>query len=170
MDQCPEIRTAAPEEFAAASAIIRAAYDEFRPVFTEAQWLVRIAAFSDVWKHPDDAELIAAFVEGTMAGVVLFYPDGSLSKQGEWPPGWAGMLRLAVHPGHRRSGIARALTDECLRRCRERRIATLGLHSANWMPTARAMYERMGFIRSPEFDFYPSANTTGMGYRFELDF
>jgi ribosomal protein S18 acetylase RimI-like enzyme len=100
---------------------------------------------------------------------VTFYADGSRSRQGEWPPGWAGILRLAVPPACRGGGIARGLIEECLRRCRARGIATVALHTTTWMAVARAMYERIGFVRTPAFDFFPRPGVVGMGYRYDFD-
>jgi hypothetical protein len=36
------------------------------------------------------------------------------------------------------------------------------------MAVARAMYERMGFVRAPEFDFQPAPETVVMAYRLDL--
>ena len=45
--------------------------------------------------------------------------------------------------------------DECLRRSRQLGAHTLGLHTTELMAVARGMYERMGFLRVPEYDFHP---------------
>jgi ribosomal protein S18 acetylase RimI-like enzyme len=58
--------------------------------------------------------------------------------------------------------------DECVRRCRERGIATIGLHTTETMDIARRMYERMGFVRVPEFDFHPAPGVVVMAYRLDL--
>lgn len=58
--------------------------------------------------------------------------------------------------------------DECIRRCRERGIKTIGLHTTDIMEVARAMYERMGFERVPEFDFHPASHIVVMAYRLDL--
>jgi ribosomal protein S18 acetylase RimI-like enzyme len=99
----------------------------------------------------------------------MFYPDGSQSGQGEWPAGWAGILRLAVHPSHRGKGLGRLLTDECIRRCRDAAIPTLALHATSWMSLSRAMYERMGFVRDESFDFVTRSGELALGYRLEVD-
>jgi ribosomal protein S18 acetylase RimI-like enzyme len=98
----------------------------------------------------------------------MFFPDGSVSEQGEWPVGWAGVLRLAVHPAYRGHGIARTLTEECVRRCRDAGIPTLALHATEWMAVSRGMYERMGFVRDESFDFHTRSGVLAMGYRLDL--
>ena len=99
----------------------------------------------------------------------MFYPEGAQSRQGDWPQGWAGILRLAVPPGSRGQGIGRALVEECLVRARRLRVKTVALHSTEWMTVARGMYERMGFVRAPDFDFVPRPGVVGMGYRLDVD-
>jgi hypothetical protein len=36
------------------------------------------------------------------------------------------------------------------------------------MDIARRMYERMGFVRVPEFDFHPAPGIVVMAYRLDL--
>src|SRR5581483_6710642 len=99
---------------------------------------------------------------------VTFYADGSKSGQGEWPAGWAGVLKLAVPPASRGAGIGRALVEECLRRAREAGVDAVALHSTEWMSTARGMYARMGFVREESFDFVPGPGVVGMGFVLRL--
>jgi GNAT superfamily N-acetyltransferase len=168
MPDSRQVRDARPIEFAAASQIIRAAYAEYESVYPPEKWPTMLNRFGDVWARSTDSELIVCVVADRVVGAASFYPDGSASEQGVWPAGWAGLLRLGVDPKVRRSGVARALVDECIARCGKRGIKTLALHSANWMPVARAMYERMGFVADPSFDFHPAPGTVGMGFRLEI--
>jgi len=161
------LRDARAGEAGAASAIIREAYEEFRPLFSAEAFAERIERWTEVQACLADCELIFATAGDSIAGTVMFYPDGSRSGQGGWPSGSAGILRLAVRRDHRRSGIAKALTLECIRRCSERRIATLALHTTEWMPVAKAMYERLGFVRDPDCDF-AIRNGTALGYRLDV--
>ena len=47
-------------------------------------------------------------------------------------------------------------------------VPTLGLHTTEKMSVARGMYERMGFVRVPEFDFHPAPQVVVMAYRLDL--
>ena len=162
------IRDATAAELDQLADLIRASYQEYEPHYPPERWLNYIRAVGDVHSRFGEGELIVAEQDGTLVGTVTFYADGSRSHQGEWPPGWAGILRLAVPPRHRGKGISRALIEECLRRCRARGVATVALHTTTWMAVARAMYERMGFVRTPAFDFFPRPGVVGMGYRLDL--
>jgi len=73
-----------------------------------------------------------------------------------------------VLPEARGLGLARRLTQECIRRCREYGIKTLALHTTDWMPVAKAMYERMGFMRDESFDFVPTSGIYAYAYRLEV--
>ena len=159
------LRDATLDEADAIAAVIKAAYAEYEPNYTTEGWQRYFGILGNVEGHFGRAEVIVAEHEGALAGCVMFYPDGSLSGQGEWPAGWAGILRLAVHPSHRGHGLARALTQECIRRARDAGIDTLALHATAWMAVSRAMYERMGFVRDESFDFVTRSGELAMGYR-----
>ena len=75
---------------------------------------------------------------------------------------------LGVHPDARGRGIGRLLTEECLRRARRAGRGAMGLHTTQPMAIARTMYERMGFVRMPEHDFYPVPGFHVMAYRLPL--
>ncbi|SRR6266545_2361147 len=163
------IRDARPEEVDAAGAVVRAAYQQFESVYPGESWQRYITMVGELSPRTGEGEIIIAERSGELIGCVIFYADGSKSGQGEWPEGWSGVVRLAVLPTARGLGIGRALIDECLRRAREGGAATLALHTTEWMAVARAMYERMGFVRAPEFDFYPRSGVVGLGYRYDLE-
>jgi GNAT superfamily N-acetyltransferase len=161
-------RNARPDELDALSTLIRAAYVEYETSYPPAVWPRYYEAVGNTRDLPAAAELIVAESAGRVVGCVTFYADGRESGQGEWPKGWAGILRLAVPPDQRGAGVGRALVEEAIRRCRERGITTLALHTTVWMDVARNMYERMGFVRDPAFDFHPRPGVIGMGYRLDL--
>jgi ribosomal protein S18 acetylase RimI-like enzyme len=162
------IRDAAPAEADAVSEVIRAAYADLESAYP-ADWARYYEMVVKVERHFESAEIIVAEQAGRLIACVFFYRDGSLSAQGPWPEGSAGVLRLAVVPEARGLGLARRLTDECIRRCREYGIATLALHTTDWMPVAKAMYERMGFVRDASFDFVPRSGVYAYGYRLGIE-
>jgi ribosomal protein S18 acetylase RimI-like enzyme len=161
------IRDARPDEADAVSAVIRDAYAQFESTYP-ADWSRYFEMVVRVERHYENAEIIVAEQAGRLIGTVMFYPDGSLSAQGSWPADSAGVLRLAVIPEARGIGLARRLTDECIRRAREAGIKTVALHTTDWMPVAKAMYERMGFTRDETIDFVPRSGIYAYGYRLEV--
>lgn len=163
-----EIRNARPNELDAVADVIRDAYAEYERLYPPESWQGYFRIVSDVHGLHPEAELLVAEEDGRIVGTVTFFADGALSRQGEWPAGWAGIARLGVSPECRGAGIGRALVEECIRRTRELGLETVGLHTTEWMATARAMYERMGFIHTPDFDFHPRPGVIAMGYRLDL--
>lgn len=114
------------------------------------------------------AELIVAELDGRLVGTVTLYLNLSKPSQEGWPEGWAGIRLLGVDPSYRGRGIGHALMAECLRRCREQSIKTIGLRTNEIMDIARRMYEQMGFTRVPEFDFHPVPGVVVTAYRLDL--
>ena len=111
--------------------------------------------------------MIVSEVGTKLAGTVTLYMNAKDSDE-SWPEGWAAIRLLAVDPQCRRLGIAKALIEECLQRCRKWGIATVGLHTSEIMSVAVQMYENMGFVRAPEFDFHPRPGVIVMAYRLNL--
>ena len=162
------IRDARPDEVDTVGNLILEAYAQFEAAYPADSWSRYYGMVGRMQEHFDAAEVIVAELEGRLIGTVTFYRDGSKSGQGEWPKGWAGVLRLAVLPGHRGLGLGKLLTQECIRRCRDAGIPTLALHTTDWMPLAKSMYERMGFVREPSFDFIPRPGIYAYGYKLDM--
>jgi ribosomal protein S18 acetylase RimI-like enzyme len=161
------IRDARLDEADAIAAVIRASYAQFEATYP-ADWSHYHEVVGHVERHFENGEVIVAAQADRIVGTVMFYRDGSQSAQGPWPRDSAGVLRLAVLPETRGMGLGRRLTEECIRRCREAGIPTLALHTTDWMPVAKAMYERMGFTRDDSFDFVPTSGIYAYGYRLEV--
>ncbi len=162
------VRDAGVEDLDQVSLLIRDAYQEYQANFSPEVWEGYARDIMDVRSRLDTSELIVAENSGRLVGAVTFYPNTSPSDQGGWPAGWTGIRLLAVHPDARGMGIGRALMDECLRRSRLLSATALGLHTTELMGIARGMYERMGFVRVPEYDFQAGPEVVVLGYRLDL--
>jgi GNAT superfamily N-acetyltransferase len=162
------LREARPDELDNVSLLIRDAYQQYENLLPLEAWKYYAEDMMDVRRRLNESQLIVAELDGQLAGTVTLYLDAEHSSQGGWPAGWASIRLLAVHPAYRGRGIGRALINECIRQCRNQGIATIGLHTTEMMDVARRMYERMGFIRVPEFDFHPRPGVVVMAYRLDL--
>jgi len=160
------IRDACLEELDKISLLLKEANQQYKKMLPADVWRYYLGDIMDVRSRWDESQLIVAQVDKRLVGTVTLYLKPS--EESGWPQGWAGIRLLAVHPSYRGCGIGRALMEECLRRCRQAGITTIGLHTAEMMDVARPMYERMGFTRNPEFDFYPRPGTVVMAYRLDL--
>ena len=130
---------------------MRAAYQQYEPVTGSELFSRYIADLLDFERHSRHGQLIVAELDGTVRGSGAFYPDVSVQGLG-WPRGWAGGRALAVHPDARGHGVAQALlaAAECL--ARRHGAPVFALHTASFMTTAIALYDRLGYRRAPEFD------------------
>lgn len=88
--------------------------------------------------------LPAAGVRENLSGYLVADSDGVVGVIGLERDGTSALLRsLAVHPGWRKSGIAAALVDNCLKNARESGIREVYLLTG----TAEKYMERRGFTR-----------------------
>jgi ribosomal protein S18 acetylase RimI-like enzyme len=162
------LREARPDELDAAGAMMVAAYAQYIPQDPPAEWRGYEDEIRNVRRRLAGATLIVADDAGSLAGAVTYYSDASKETNVAWPPSWAVFRLLAVHPDVRGRGIGRLLTEECIRRARVAGRVAVGLHTTHLMSVAREMYERMGFVRVPELDFYPTPTFSVMAYRLTL--
>jgi len=163
-----QIRNATPEELDNVSLLLKRAYQQYKHIIKPAAWRLYLEDIIDVRSRLEDSELIVAELDGKLAGTVTLYLKGSSVNEEGWPEGWAGVRLLGVDPKYRGRGIGHELMEECVRRCKEKGIIAIGLHTTEFMDVARRMYERMGFKRVPEFDFHPSPDVVVMAYQLYL--
>ena len=162
------IRDALSGELDEASLLIRDAYVEYQNSFPPERWKLYLEDIVDVRSRLAVSELIVAELDRQLVGTVTLYLEASSYLHQQCPQGWAAVRLLAVRPAYRGQGIGRALMEECIRRCRVKDIKTIALHTAVIMSAARKMYEDMGFIRAPQYDFQPAPGTVVMAYSLQL--
>jgi GNAT superfamily N-acetyltransferase len=80
--------------------------------------------------------------EGTPAGCVLLY--GETDSLAEF-------RRLWVRPAHRGTGMGRSLTQSVIEKARSQGYETLGLTTPPWADASHALYESMGFEKTPPY-------------------
>lgn len=171
-----EIRDARPEEYDALGELIAGAYEEyapgpeasaeFRAVFDGYRLELR-----DVRSRLDSTDQIVAVLGGALVGGVSYYPPGKMHYENadvKIPSEWSGIRLLGVDPAARGHRVGRLLTEECIRRARAAGAPAIALHTTSLMAVARAMYERIGFTRIPEYDFHPTPDFTVEAYVLSL--
>ncbi|MEU2659288.1 GNAT family N-acetyltransferase [Streptomyces sp. NPDC007325] len=112
--------------------------------------------------------LVAADAEDGIIGGVTFAPGGTA-----WAdiavPGEAEFRMLVVTPAARGRGVGEALVRACLDRARALPgCARLVLSTDAKMVSAHRIYERMGFVRTPERDWQPIPEHSLRTYALEL--
>ena len=121
----------------------------------------------DTAERAAEAELLVADDAGRVVGTVTYCPVGSSFREiaGE---GEGEFRMLAVDPGEQSRGVGRKLVAACVQRARDEGHEALVLSSAPWMTTAHHVYEKLGFERTPERDWSPSAGIDLKTYRLDL--
>ena len=114
-----------------------------------------LAGIGEFGKRPQTQVLVALHDEALVGGVVYF---GDMAQYGSGGsatavPNAAGIRLLAVRPSARGLGVGKALTAACIARARAQQRAEVVLHTTKAMQVAWAMYEALGFVRSPDLDF-----------------
>ena len=148
----PLVRDAVPADYPAIREVLIAAYRQYADRLSLDFFSPYLADVLDLDKHARYGRLIVVEVDGWISGFGAFYPDTTVQDVG-FPAGWAGGRALAVHPAARGHGVARALIATCERLARETGAPVFAFHTASFMTTAIALYERLGYCRAPEFDF-----------------
>lgn len=127
------------------------------------------ATLSDAWSRARDAELWVAVrsEDGRLLGSITFAPPGSpfneVSDAGE------GEVRmLAASPQASGMGVGDALVRHCVARARELGLRALTLSTQPSMAAAHRIYERVGFVRTPDKDWDPIPSVHLLTYRLEL--
>jgi ribosomal protein S18 acetylase RimI-like enzyme len=113
------------------------------------------AAHAEVYVYESDGELL---------GSVTFCPPGS-PYQEIAAAGQGEFRMLAVSPTARKQGVASALVEKCIERCRQLGLRDLVICTMPTMTSAKALYERFGFVRAEALDWSPVPDVELIGYQ-----
>ncbi len=160
------LRDAGDNEQSIIRDITIAAYAEYQAVMPPRFWAYYRQHLIEVLEGEGDCERIVAEQNGSIIGSVLLYPAEtqaytSAISRASYPE----VRFLAVLPAMRGRGIGNALMNECERRAQMTGATAIGLHTMAAMQPAIRMYERLGFVRTPETDFQAGEGVVVFGYR-----
>jgi GNAT superfamily N-acetyltransferase len=164
------IRSAGPEDRDAIRELTRTAYADYERIMTPLAWAglkEAVVAAVEVWEGVD--WIVAEFDGRIVGSVVVFPPSADAYRGAVGAAPWPELRLLSVSPAARGRGIGRALVEECARRAAATGASTLGLHTSRSMADAIRLYEAMGFVRAPEYDFRPDGAELVTAYRLPLD-
>ncbi|WP_254715110.1 GNAT family N-acetyltransferase [Actinomadura sp. NAK00032] len=158
------VRPARPEEYGLVGELTVEVYVHGGLVSPESSY---VRTLRDAGDRAAKSELLVAEVGGEIAGAVAYCPPGSPYAELAGP-GEAEFRMLAVREAARRTGVGRALVRACVERAREAGLTGLRLSTQRNMAAAQRMYERMGFVRSPERDWSPVPGVDLLTYALPL--
>ena len=117
------------------------------------EMLANIGSFSE---QKDTQVLVAISAEGKMVGGVVYFGDMAVYGSGGTATAEknaSGIRLLGVDPRSRGTGVGKALTNTCIQLARDRGHSQVILHTTQAMQIAWALYQKLGFERSPDLDF-----------------
>jgi ribosomal protein S18 acetylase RimI-like enzyme len=148
------IRPARPAEFETVGEITAQAYlrDGLLDFGEDDAYLAKLR---DVAKRAAHAQVLAAVRGADVLGGVTFVPSGGPMAEISGPSE-AEIRMLAVAHAARGRGVGEALVRACVDRARALPGCTaVVLSTQRTMRTAHRLYERLGFVRTPERDWNP---------------
>ncbi|MEZ0066063.1 ribosomal protein S18 acetylase RimI-like enzyme [Streptacidiphilus sp. MAP12-20] len=162
------VRPAQPSEYDAAGHLVAEAF--IADGHTE-----RDGDYAKLLRDPSDraerAELLVAVDEetGLVLGSVTFAPPGSpyadlaVGREGEFR-----MLAVSTDPAVRGRGVGELMVRAIIARSRELGLPRIVMSSQQQMVHAHRIYERLGFVRTPDRDWSPIPGIDLLTYALEL--
>ncbi|MGV9879787.1 GNAT family N-acetyltransferase [Streptomyces sp. NPDC003006] len=160
------IRHAHPEEYEALGALTAQAYLDGGHLDFGAEDPY-LAVLRDVAARAADADILVAAADGRILGCVTYVPSGGpmadIARENQ-----AEIRMLAVSPEARGRGAGETLVRECVRRAKDAGRTGLVLSTQTSMHAAHRLYERIGFVRTPERDWRPIETVPLLTYELRL--
>ncbi|RII16067.1 putative acetyltransferase [Streptomyces sp. YIM 130001] len=159
------IRRANQAEFEALGEITAGAYLHDELIDGEDPYLTSLRAVAD--RAADGEVLVAVDTAGTLLGSVTFAAYGTRHAEIS-RPGEAEFRALAVAHTARGRGAGEALVRACVERAKASGCHAIVLSTQPTMRSAHRIYERLGFVRTPERDWTPVPGIDLIAYRLAL--
>ena len=141
------IRPARPDDFDAVGGMLAGTY--LAEGYADPEYAVSLG---DTGPRAAQTTVLVAEVDGVVAGSVTV-----VTKGGDYAnladPGEAEIRMLVTDPARRGQGVGNALMDAALEQVREDGVEVVRLSTQTQMTVAQRMYERLGFVRTPERDW-----------------
>lgn len=160
------VRPVRPDEADVTGQLVVAAYDAVAGLPMTDDYAEELA---DVTGRGAVAEVLVAVEEDRILGSVTFIPDATCPLAEDLREGECGLRMMAVAPTAQGRGVGQLLVEAALTRGREVGREAIFLHSTPQMTVAHRLYERNGFVRAPERDWFPIPGLDLLAFRLELD-
>jgi ribosomal protein S18 acetylase RimI-like enzyme len=158
------IRPVTEDEYVEAGELVVAAYRSLGDAGDE----FYESELRDVAGRVAVGDVLVAEVAGRIVGCVsLGHGATTLSEVDD--PGAATIRMLGVSSEARGQGIGEALVLECIECARAAGNRRVRLDTRTSMKRAQRLYERLGFVRTPEHDWSPAPDISLVAYVLELD-
>jgi ribosomal protein S18 acetylase RimI-like enzyme len=167
------VRNAKPSEFSGIGKLMVGVYSQLDGFPKEEEmpnYYKMLANVGELTNKPETELLVAVSADDKIAGAVVYFADmksygsgGTATQEKDA----AGFRLLAVSKEARGKGIGKLLTNECIRKTKEKNLSQLIIHTTKAMQTAWKMYEDIGFKKSEDLDFM-QGELQVFGFRLKL--
>ena len=153
------IRNARPSEFGEVGKLMVQVYSQLEGFPKESEqpnYYKMLSNVGELTNKPEIELLVAVSSENRIVGAVVYFSDMKYYGSGGTATreqNAAGFRLLAVDPLTRGQSIGKLLTNECIRKAKEKKLYQMIIHTTMAMRTAWKMYEDIGFKRSEDLDF-----------------
>ncbi|MGI5203649.1 GNAT family N-acetyltransferase [Spirillospora sp. CA-108201] len=154
------VRLARPDEYALVGDLTVEVYVHGGLISPESTYVPRLRDAAD---RAAKAVLLVAEDAGQIAGAVAYCPPGTPYAELAGPDE-AEFRMLAVLERARGKGAGRAMVRACVERARAAGLSGLRLSTQRNMESAQRMYEKMGFVRTPDHDWTPAPGVDLLTY------
>ncbi|RAG86265.1 GNAT family N-acetyltransferase [Streptacidiphilus pinicola] len=162
------VRPALPSEYDAAGHLVAEAFIADGHIGREADYAKLLRDPAD---RAEKAELLVAVDEetGAVLGSVTFAAPGSpYADIAEGHEGEFRMLAVAPDPAARGRGIGELMVRAVIARAAELGLTRIVMSTQPGMTHAHRIYERLGFVRTPDRDWSPVPGIDLVTYALEL--
>jgi GNAT superfamily N-acetyltransferase len=154
-----------PPDHAAVSRVLVDAYGDYAERLGPVDWASMREELANAAGQLPQARIGGVREAGGLDAVVFYFPPGR-SLPMFFPPQWASLRLVGVIHRARERGLTRQLLGWCIDQARQAGSPQIGLHTSEIMDTARALYERMGFV--VDCDLPPMHGLRYWRYRLDL--
>jgi ribosomal protein S18 acetylase RimI-like enzyme len=130
-----------------------ASYGLFKDVLTAEHWGTMYTFLTAENSYIDLLSKSRCFVcelNGELIGMAYLVAKGNPTSVFE--PEWSYIRMVGVVPEYGGNGIGKKLTEMCIAFAKESNEKTIALHTSEFMDTARAIYERAGFVQIKQIE------------------
>lgn len=153
------VRNAKPDEFEEIGKLMVGVYSQLEGLPKESEqpnYYKMLANVGELTHKPETELLVSVASDGKIAGGVVYFGDMQYYGSGGTATqelNTSGFRLLAVDPSIRGHGIGKLLTNECIRKAKDKKCKQMVIHTIMAMQTAWKMYESLGFKRAEDLDF-----------------
>jgi GNAT superfamily N-acetyltransferase len=149
---------------AAVGELVRRAYAAIPGLHDDQEYA---AALADVASRRHEVDVVVAVVDGRPVGCLTFVTGPGTHHHEFDDPDAASFRYFGVDPDLQGAGVGGAMVRWCIDEARRLGRRRIRIHTLAAMTSAMRLYERLGFVRTPEFDEVWD-DVDGIAYAFEI--